>query len=86
MDDAHWSLTHNDGQLQVADICFTNFSYNRASFNDDSREHRLELGSFKVRNLMPNTPSVYQVQCVCVCVCVWRGGGEGGLVLCKFYS
>ena len=25
LDDAHWSLTQEDGQLQVADICLTNF-------------------------------------------------------------
>ena len=37
-------------------------SYNRVSYNDDSGEHRLELGTFKVRNLMPNTPSIYQVR------------------------
>ena len=61
VDDAHWWLTHDDGQLQLADVCFTNFSYNRISFSDDSGEHRLELGTFKVSNLMPNTPSVYQV-------------------------
>ena len=61
VDDAHWWLTHDDGQLQLADVCFTNLSYNRISFSDDSGEHRLELGTFKVSNLMPNTPSVYQV-------------------------
>ena len=63
VDDAHWWLTHDDGQLQLADVCFTNFSYNRISFSDDSGEHRVELGTFKVSNLMPNTPSVYQVSC-----------------------
>lgn len=62
VDDAHWWLTHDDGQLQLADVCFTNFSYNRISFSDDSGEHRVELGTFKVSNLMPNTPSVYQVR------------------------
>ena len=61
VDDAHWWLTHDDGQLQLADVCFANFSYNRISFSDDSGEHRLELGTFKVNNLMPNIPSVYQV-------------------------
>ena len=61
VDDAHWWLTQDDGQLQVADICFTNFSYNRITFSNDSGEHRLELGTFSVRNLMPNTRSIYQV-------------------------
>ena len=36
-------------------------SYNRVSFSDDSGEHRLELGSFLVNNLTPNTPHIYQV-------------------------
>ena len=40
-------------------------------------KHRLELGTFKVQNLMPNTPPVYQVR-VCVCVCGGGGGGGGG--------
>ena len=72
IDDTHWTLTHSDGQLHLADICFTNFSYNRLTFKDDSGEHKLELGTFKVQNLMPNTPTIYQVgvhvECVCVCV------------------
>lgn len=67
LDDAHWSLTASDGQLQLADICLTNFSYNRLTFSDDSGEHRLELGTFKVQNLMPNTSPIYQV----------RGRGRG---------
>lgn len=61
VDDAHWSLTESDGQLQLADICLTNFSYNRLSFSDDSGEHRVELGTFKVQNLIPNTQPIYQV-------------------------
>lgn len=75
VDDTHWTLTHSDGQLHLADICFTNFSYNRLTFTDDSGQHRLELGTFKVQNLMPNTPVIYQVCVVCVrliySVCVW---------------
>ena len=62
MDDARWWLTQDDGQLQVANICFTNFSYNRVSFSNDSGEHRFELGTFSVRNLMPNTRAIYQVR------------------------
>jgi hypothetical protein len=60
LDDAHWWLTQKDGQLSIADIQLTNFSYNRVSFSDDSSEHRLELGSFLVHNLIPNTPPIYQ--------------------------
>lgn len=60
VDDAHWWLTQDDGQLQVADVCFTNFSYNRMTFSDDSGEHRFELGTFNVHNLMPNTRAIYQ--------------------------
>jgi len=62
VDDTNWTLTHSDGQLRLADIQFTNFSYNRLTFTDDSGEHRLELGAFKVQNLMPNMPQVYQVR------------------------
>ena len=40
---------------------FSVYSYNRVSFSDDSSEHRLELGSFLVHNLTPNTPPIYQV-------------------------
>ncbi|CAI8057604.1 Protein KIAA0100 [Geodia barretti] len=60
LDDAHWWLTQKDGQLEIADISINNFSYNRVSFSDDSGEHRLELGSFLVHNLTPNTPAIYQ--------------------------
>ena len=50
--------------------CFVHVcSYNRVLFSDDSGEHRLELGSFLVHNLTPNTPTIYQV-CMHVCVCV----------------
>ena len=62
VDDTHWTLTHSDGQLRLADITITNFSYNRMTFTDDSGEHRLELGAFRVQNLMPNLPQVYQVK------------------------
>ena len=58
----------SDGQLQLADICLTHFSYNRLTFSDDSGEHKLELGTFRVQNLLPNTSSIYQV----------RGWGEQG--------
>ena len=81
LDDAHWSLTDSDGQLQLADINLTNFSYNRLTFSDDSGEHRLELGTFKVQNLMPNTPSIYQVSSE------W-GGAVGGAIVeerCAFF-
>lgn len=60
LDDARWTLTDSDGQLQLADICLTNFSYNRLTFSDDSGEHRLELGTFKVQNLLPNISQIYQ--------------------------
>lgn len=62
VDDAHWSLTESDGQIKLADIFLTNFSYNRLTFSDLSGEHRFELGTFKVLNLMPNTPPIYQVR------------------------
>lgn len=61
LDDAQWSLTQEDGQLKMADISLTNFSYSRISFTDDSGEHRFELGSFKVLNCMPNTQDFYHV-------------------------
>ena len=47
--------------LQIATIQLTNFSYNRVTFNDDSGEHRLELGSFRVKNCVPNMQSIFQV-------------------------
>ena len=43
-------------------LCVLCGSYNRVSFSDDSGEHRLELGSFLVHNLTPNTPAIYQVR------------------------
>lgn len=61
VDKAHWSLTDSDGQLQLADIRFTNFSYNRLTFSDNSGEHRVELKTFRLENLMPNTPPIYKV-------------------------
>ncbi|KAL5477873.1 hypothetical protein EMCRGX_G024726 [Ephydatia muelleri] len=60
LDDATWGLMHEDGQLKVADISLINLSYNRLFYSDDSGEHRLELGSFKVLNLMPNVPPAQQ--------------------------
>ena len=61
VDDAQWSLMHEDGQLKAAEIRFSNFSYNRELFSDDSGVHRFELGTFNVTNCMPNTPAIYKV-------------------------
>ena len=47
--------------FQISEIKLTNFSYNRISYSDDSGEHRFELGSFRVKNCVPNTPAIYQV-------------------------
>ena len=60
LDDATWGLMQEDGQLKVANISLINLSYNRLFYSDDSGEHRLELGSFKVLNLMPNVPLAQQ--------------------------
>uniref|UniRef100_A0A1X7V154 FMP27/BLTP2/Hobbit GFWDK motif-containing RBG unit domain-containing protein n=1 Tax=Amphimedon queenslandica TaxID=400682 RepID=A0A1X7V154_AMPQE len=60
LDDAQWSLMQDDGQLKISTIQLTNFSYNRVTFNDDSGEHRLELGSFRVKNCIPNVQSIFQ--------------------------
>ena len=67
VDDAQWSLMHEDGQLKVGEIRFSNFSYNRELFSDDSGVHRFELGTFNVTNCMPNTPAVYKVGVVSFC-------------------
>ena len=71
VDDAQWSLMHEDGQLKVAEVRFSNFSYNRELFSDDSGVHRFELGTFNVTNCMPNTPAVYKVGVVLLLCWVW---------------
>ena len=83
MDDAQWSLMHEDGQLKVAEIRFSNFSYNRELFSDDSGVHRFELGTFNVTNCMPNTPAIYKVW-VWICL-LFAGCGfnRSALLFCQ---
>lgn len=47
--------------LYMCHVIVNLYSYNSVTFSDDSIEHRLELGSFEVHNLTPNTPPIYQV-------------------------
>ncbi|XP_013780034.1 protein KIAA0100-like, partial [Limulus polyphemus] len=51
---AQWRLTDADGLLGIADLVLSNFLYSKITKNDDSVEHLLELGYFKVTNLLPN--------------------------------
>ncbi|XP_020627121.1 protein KIAA0100-like isoform X2 [Orbicella faveolata] len=55
---ASWQLNQEDGQLAIADTSLTNFSYRKATLSGATVEHRLELGRFHVRNLLPN--SIYK--------------------------
>ncbi|XP_067034079.1 bridge-like lipid transfer protein family member 2 isoform X1 [Acropora muricata] len=55
---ASWQLNQEDGQLAIADVTFTNFSYRKTTLTGTTMEHRLELGRFHVRNLLPN--SIYK--------------------------
>ncbi|XP_078363340.1 bridge-like lipid transfer protein family member 2 isoform X2 [Oculina patagonica] len=55
---ASWQLNQEDGQLAIADTSFTNFSYRKTTLSGATVEHRLELGRFHVRNLLPN--SIYK--------------------------
>lgn len=55
---ASWQLNQEDGQLAIADVTFTNFSYRKTTLTGTTMEHRLELGKFHVRNLLPN--SIYK--------------------------
>ena len=59
LDDGYWWIADKDGQLQLADVTLTNCSYTRLLLNDDSGEHRFELGTFHVRDLSPN--AMYRV-------------------------
>lgn len=58
------------------------YSYNRMSFSDDSGEHRLELGSFLVRNLTPNTPPIYEVRCLWMWHITFNVLGMMGCIVC----
>ncbi|XP_068677612.1 bridge-like lipid transfer protein family member 2 isoform X2 [Montipora foliosa] len=55
---ASWQLNQEDGQLAIADVTFTDFSYRKTTLSGATMEHRLELGKFHVRNLLPN--SIYK--------------------------
>lgn len=55
---ASWQLNQEDGQLAIADAKLTDFSYRKTTLRGSTVEHRLELGKFHVRNLLPN--SIYK--------------------------
>ncbi|RMX38549.1 hypothetical protein pdam_00010221 [Pocillopora damicornis] len=53
---ASWQLNQEDGQLAIADAKLTDFR--KTTLRGSTVEHRLELGKFHVRNLLPN--SIYK--------------------------
>ncbi|XP_067864625.1 bridge-like lipid transfer protein family member 2 [Heptranchias perlo] len=56
---ARWRLTEEDGQLGIAELELQRFLYSKVNKSDDTAEHLLELGSFTMNNLLPN--SLYKV-------------------------
>ncbi|XP_055513699.1 bridge-like lipid transfer protein family member 2 isoform X1 [Leucoraja erinacea] len=56
---ARWRLTEEDGQLAIAELELQRFLYSKVNKSDDTAEHLLELGSFTMNNLLPN--SLYKV-------------------------
>ena len=54
--EAYWRIMQDDGQLDLADVNLEGFNYSRVTNSDNSWSHRLELESFSVHNLLPNSP------------------------------
>ena len=55
LEEAKWTLLQ-DGQLAIAEIDLGEAFYCVSTNQDGSGEHRFELGSLSVRNLLPNSP------------------------------
>ncbi|XP_041349626.1 protein KIAA0100-like [Gigantopelta aegis] len=52
---ANWRLTDKDGQIGITDISLRNFLYSKTNRDDATWTHQLEVGWFKVENLLRNT-------------------------------
>ena len=55
LEEANWTLLQ-DGQLAIAEIDLGQALYSVTTHQDGSGEHRFELGSLSMTNLLPNTP------------------------------
>ena len=55
LEEATWTLLQ-DGQLAIAQIDLGQALYSVTTYQDGSGEHRFELGSLSMTNLLPNTP------------------------------